>query len=105
MRSRPPSRWVNPKGTVGLLLFAQRVEEMLFDYTLDTYKAPVLNTHYRCVELIDAIAAVRNRELKPQALDSIAHELADSLNSDDVALDLLGPISAEVRLPGFWDTR
>ena len=29
----------------GILYFAQRIEEMLFDYSIDLYKMPLLNTH------------------------------------------------------------
>jgi len=39
-------QWDNIDGRLdGLLYFSQRLDEMLFHYTVDLYKAPVLNTH------------------------------------------------------------
>ena len=46
-------RWDNTNGDLdGLLYFAQRLDEMLFNFSIDLYKAPVLNTHSLLVEYI-----------------------------------------------------
>lgn len=98
----PPPRWTDLTASKGLLLFAQRVDELLFDYTLDSYRAPALNTHSRCAELIEGIAAVRVQQLKPAALDSIIEELARSIADDEVAKLLIGPASSQLADKNFW---
>ena len=46
-------RWDNTNGDLdGLLYFAQRLDEMLFNFSIDLYKAPVLNTHSLLVEYL-----------------------------------------------------
>ena len=46
-------RWDNTNGDLdGLLYFGQRLDEMLFDFSIDLYKAPVLNTHFLLTEYI-----------------------------------------------------
>lgn len=90
-RPKPPSRWGKPEETVGLLLVAQRIEECLFDYTVDSYKAPTLNTHTRCVELESALADVRARVLGARTLIPMIEELADSIRNDSAAQALLAP--------------
>lgn len=49
----PPNlvKWENSKELSGLLFFAQRMCELLYDKTLDSYKMPALNTHTSVLEL------------------------------------------------------
>ncbi|TVM17144.1 hypothetical protein DPQ33_10150 [Oceanidesulfovibrio indonesiensis] len=49
----PPSlsKWDNDKNLNGLLFFAQRMCELLYDQTLDSYKVPALNTHTSILEV------------------------------------------------------
>src|SRR5207244_567847 len=75
----------------GLLLFAQVVEESLFDYTIDTFRPPALNTHYRCVELLYALLEVRRGTLHLNALAPMVEELSVSLQEDQVGRSLLQP--------------
>lgn len=44
MLSRPPKGFELSEDTKNLFLFYQCVNEMTFDYSPDTYKAPTLNT-------------------------------------------------------------
>jgi len=44
MKAPDITRWDRKPGIEGLLLFAQTVDELLFDYTIDTYKIPALNS-------------------------------------------------------------
>lgn len=86
-------RWRDIDSTQGLLFVAQRIEEALFDYTLDTYKAPSLNTHSRCIELSRAIGDVRARVLLEKNLIPIVEELAWSVSNDVAARNILGPLA------------
>ena len=65
----------------GLLFFSQRLDEMLFSYTIDLYRVPVLNTH---LLLREYISVYRDRAINDKYLKQIYEELRDSLNSDVV---------------------
>jgi len=88
---RPPNlkRWTYSDDLEGLLLFAQVVEESLFDYTVDSYRSPALNTFYRCVELLHALEQVRRASLHPHTLSPMVEELSASLENDGAAHALL----------------
>lgn len=90
MRQPNVDRWKYKKDSEGLLLFAQLVEEMVFDYTLDSYRAPALNTHYLCTELLATIKQVRDADLEQGVLRPVLDELKASLSADVAARALLG---------------
>ena len=50
MISRPSNNFKISDTTKNLFLFFQCVNEMTFDYSPDTYKAPTLNTRLICRE-------------------------------------------------------
>jgi hypothetical protein len=102
MRNPRLSRWKDVPACIGLLLVAQKIEEALFDYTLDTYKAPALNTHTRCIELSRAIADVRSAGLPEQGLQPMIEELAFSIRRDTAAQTLLGPYITQFARPDYW---
>ena len=43
MKYSLPSNWSGDFENDGILFFAQRLEEMLFDYSIDLYRMPLLN--------------------------------------------------------------
>ena len=49
--------WTISEETEGLLFFAQRMDEILFDYTVDSYKGRMLNSFMHLI-----VADRRNRE-------------------------------------------
>lgn len=65
----------------GLLYFAQRLDEMLFHYTIDLYKAPVLNTH---LLLTEYLGLLYNKEIGDKYLSYILDEIKLSLTKDPV---------------------
>ncbi|QRP62627.1 hypothetical protein I6J77_10800 [Rhodanobacter sp. FDAARGOS 1247] len=89
MRLKNLSRWTLDDQTVGLLFFAQRLDELLFDYTLDTYKPPALNAPFLCVEAIELIYEIDKGFIEPANLEPVLEELTWSLQNDDVAKNLL----------------
>lgn len=74
----------------GLLLFAQLIEEMLFNYTIDSYKVPALNTKSRCFEILSAISDIKEERLQKGTLKPMLEELAWSLENDIVSQKMLG---------------
>ena len=90
------TKWKYTPELEGLLFFAQLVEELLFTYTLDTYKVPAMNSHGLSDELNQTVSEVESGAIKPGALKPIIEELCDRLTKDNVAISILGEIREEL---------
>lgn len=102
MRKPNTDHWKLPL-TTGLLLFAQCLEELLFDYTLDSYKSRALNTHTRCLELLQTISDVKSGVIHQKTLGPIVDELAHSVSNDFAAKSLLGPRAISFANSQWWN--
>jgi hypothetical protein len=89
MKFKKLDRWKEPENLEGLLFFAQRIDEMVFDYSLDTYKPPALNAPYLCKEAISLIGDIEEKRIDEANLKHVLEELQWSLSSDPVAKALL----------------
>ncbi len=89
MIKHPNDNWTINKGTECLLFFAQRLSEMLFDFTIDTYKAPALNTLLLCIEARNSINYIENESIDEKNLEHIVEELNWAFTSDLVAKTIL----------------
>lgn len=89
MKFRTLKNWPETANTAILLFFAQRMEELLFDYTLDTYKPSALNAPALCQEALIVLADVEAKILEESALSHILDELEWSIHSDPVSKSLL----------------
>jgi len=74
----------------GLLFFAQRWEEMLFDYSIDSYRFRMLNAPGLCQEIIDTYSLCEMQMLAWGRLTSIKEELVSDLETDEESRNLLG---------------
>tara|TARA_R110000737_G_scaffold327084_3_gene341138 strand:- start:11652 stop:13433 length:1782 start_codon:yes stop_codon:yes gene_type:complete len=74
----------------GLLFFAQLIDEMLFDYTLDSYKPLALNSRLLCIEVFETTEEIRNGYIPKKNLQSVLEELVWSLNQDIAVKRILG---------------
>lgn len=90
MRFLDNSHWDNNSQLDGLLFFAQLIDEMLFDYTLDSYKPLALNSRLLCVEIISTLGEIRNGYMSEKNLQALLEELKWSLSGDIAAKKLLG---------------
>ncbi|GAA5262724.1 hypothetical protein [Methanocalculus sp. MC3] len=90
MRKPKIENWSSDPSLDNMLFFAQLMEEMLFDYTIDSYKAPVFNTHSLCDELLDVLSEVEKGFLHLKAASPILEELLWNLHEDLVVKELLG---------------
>jgi hypothetical protein len=90
MRKLETNHWKDLKEMEGLLFFAQLVDEMLFDYTLDSYKPLALNSRLLCIECFETIEEVRNGYIPQKSLQSVVEELKWSLTRDLAAEHIFG---------------
>lgn len=90
------SQWDNLDGNMdGLLYFSQRLDEMLFHYTIDLYKAPVLNTH---ILLKEYLSVFDNEDISDKYLSTILDEIKASLAKDPVIKCYWGSSNVEKTL-------
>lgn len=89
MKLRQLTNWVDPTKCNGLVYFAQIVEEMLFDFTLDTYKASVMHTGLLCAEGLQTIEEIENGNIKAPNLRHITAELCSCYEKDLVARSMV----------------
>lgn len=90
MKYRPIRYWEYNDSLEGLLFFVQRCDEMLFDYTLDSYKAPALNAPFLCLEALKTISEIEQGFIDENNLSFILSELHWSIKGDNVSRDLIG---------------
>ena len=68
----------------GIVFFAQRLEEMLGDYTIDLYKMPLLNTHGLASEYCEVSQKVNKGIISKYHRDNLFEEFKESLEKDVV---------------------
>lgn len=89
MRFRNLARWTSDDALDGLKFFAQRLDELLFDYTLDSYKPSALNATFLTKEALTLISDIENGNIEYPTLAHVLDELVWSVQNDKVAKSLL----------------
>ncbi|WP_287925911.1 hypothetical protein [Diaphorobacter sp.] len=89
MRFRNLARWNADADLDGLTFFAQRLDEMLFDYTLDSYKPSALNTPQLVKEALALVSDIEAGVIDFANLSHVLEELVWSVQNDRVAKSLL----------------
>jgi hypothetical protein len=89
MKYRNIAKWDSPENSKSLLFFAQLMEELLFDFSLDTYKPSAMNTSLLCEEALEVIAEIDNGNIKKPNLQHVLSELCENLSKDETAKSLL----------------
>lgn len=89
MRFRSLARWSADPCLDGLKFFAQRLDEMLFDYTLDSYKSAALNAPYLTKEALTLALDIEAGVIDFANLQHVLDELVWSVQNDKVAKGLL----------------
>lgn len=85
MKFRSLRNWKTESDISSLLFFAQRMEELLFDYTLDTYKPSALNAPALCNEALVVLEDVEAGVLDEANLSHVLDELEWSIQGDRIA--------------------
>lgn len=73
-----------------LRLFAESWQEMLFDYTLDSYKAKIMNILSLSEEFSETFYLYKAGVLSAQSCIPIQEEILDAIDSDSIANRILG---------------
>ena len=89
MNYRDISHWKTHTLGDGFIYCIQRLDELLFDYTIDSFKPRALNSPSLCVELLDTINEVEQGNIDKKNIEHIISELRHSLKRDKVAKKLL----------------
>ncbi len=84
MKKKSLKKWINPAQLSSLLFFAQCLDELLFHYTVDSFKAPALNTHTRVAEVRSLAQQLVSGRIAPGTLTPALEELEWSLKNDPV---------------------
>lgn len=85
MKNKNYKKWHKKQEFENLTYLGQRLDELFFDYTLDTYKPPALNAIFLCREAIALIDDIENEIIDGANLKYVLDELIWSLSSDIVA--------------------
>ena len=89
MKFRTFRTWKFNSDLSALLFFAQRMEELLFDYSLDTYKPPALNAVSLCDEALSLLTDIEAGVLEEASLSHALDELEWAIQSDAIAKSLM----------------
>lgn len=85
-----PSSWDNSFDHEGLLFFVQKMQEMLFHFSDDIYRAPVHNTSTLAYEFLQIHTEVELGKVRKYQIKAIFDELKYSFSHDLVIKENLG---------------
>lgn len=95
MIRRSIKNWENISNMQGMLFFVQRMDELLFYYSMDTYKVPTLNIKLLLQEYLETIQQIKEGILKDKNEVPIFEEIVWALEKDKVAQKVIGTIKSE----------
>lgn len=89
MKNKSFNNWDYSKETKSLAFFANLVDEMTFNYTIDSFKAPALNVISLMQETLSTIYDVEIGNIANAALFSLYEELTDAITYDKAFISIL----------------
>lgn len=89
MKFRGLGRWRDPSSAEGLVFFAQLLEELLFAYSLDTYKPSAMNSSTLCLEARSLIDDIEKEFIDKSNLNHVLKELLQNIRKDEVTKSLI----------------
>lgn len=90
MIRRELKNWKDVSSLQGMLFFVQRMDELLFHYSMDTYKTPTLNIKLLLREYLETIDSIKEGLLKDKNELPIFEEIVWSLKGDIAAQKVIG---------------
>lgn len=95
MIKRNLKNWSNVSAMQGMLFFVQRMDELLFHYSMDTYKVPTLNIKLLLQEYLETIEQIKEGILKEKNENPIFEEIVWCLENDRIAQKVIGVSKCE----------
>lgn len=89
MQLKDVSGWDSCSELEGYLFFAQRMDELLFQYSLDSYKPSCLNSVFLVKEALEVALEVEKELIDISSLKSVMDELKFSLSKDSIVKSML----------------
>ena len=89
MKFRSINHWSESVDLSSLAYFAQLMEELLFEYSLDTYKPSALNSSLLCDEILSLINDIELEIINKQNLRHVVEEFIDNLKKDMIVGELV----------------
>lgn len=89
MRQNNITKWKYDSSLNCLLFFAQRLDELLFHHTTDTYRYPSLSLRGLAAEYCSVYHDAKIGTINKKNLEHIIEELSGRLDCDDVAKEIL----------------
>ncbi|MBR5997752.1 MAG: hypothetical protein IK027_01425, partial [Deltaproteobacteria bacterium] len=94
----PPnlSRWVLNDETRNILFFAQLIEELLFNYSIDIYKVPVCNAKVLCRELLQILGEADVSGFDETDFRPVLEELIQEIQKDPIVEEVAPALQEEL---------
>ncbi len=90
LSKRDLANWHHTENNDGLLYFVQRTIEMLFHYSNDSHKVPIMNTHLLVHEYFDVHRGIKSGSIKSDKyLDIVFEEFVLAFSKDCVLKSIL----------------
>ncbi|GAB2208201.1 hypothetical protein ROS1_50180 [Roseibium sp. ROS1] len=89
MRFRNIDNWKDPESLKGLLYFAQRIEELTFTYTIDSYRAPTMNPPSLVAECLDELSILKSLNKSTASIEHMLDELESRLRNNVIVREML----------------
>ncbi len=89
MKNKSLVGWNLSSKLEGLIVFANLIDEMTFNYTCDSYKAPALNIISLLDEAEETVLDIEKGIIKEEGMRSVLEELTHSFKNDKVMSDVL----------------
>ena len=84
MKNQKINHWTYAPQMENLLFFACIMDEMTFNYTLDSFKASVHNIFSLIRECLETVEDIQNGTIKKGALPPIVEEIHDAMQKDPI---------------------
>ena len=89
MRQNNIANWKNDESLECMLFFAQRMDELLFHHTTDTYRYSVLSLRGLAAEYSNVYSDVKKGLINKKNLSHIIEEFVNRIKNDDIAKEIL----------------
>ncbi|MFL9837692.1 hypothetical protein ABS768_09305 [Flavobacterium sp. ST-75] len=105
MKEKRLTNWNDDKNLDCLLFFALRIKELVFDYTLDSFKYPALNTSTICTEAIELISEIENENVSEKSIIPVLEELIYKIKNDSIVKEIIDDISYYINFGDYSNLR